>query len=470
MKKNAMSAGIWYTVGNILIKGINFLAIPIFSRIMSTDEFGIYNVFISYEAILYIVIGFAVHTSIRSANIKFENQIDKYTSSVSLIYIYMSIDMIILTFIFEKFLVKTLDFSLEVIILLVVYSFGCAILTLYNNRIALEYEYKQYLIISFINSIGNIGISLLLILTLFSKKRELARILGCTATIFAISLYILHEFYKKEKPKYKKEYWGFAIKYSLPIVPHGIAQVLLAQFDRIMIRKIVSNSAAGIYSLAGNIKLILVIITESISTAWSTWFYEKVEENKFEIIQEKSSQLIIVFSILSIGLLTIAPEIIFILGGEAYKKATYVAVPMIIDAFILFIYNIIVTGEYYTGKTKYVMYGTLVAAFIDIISNYIFINMFGYYAAAYTTLFSYVCYVILHIVISKKVLSFYVVPLKIILCYGTLVSAIAILDILFVNKVLVRILIGFASVLVLSIFLLKKVDFNEKIKKYVNNK
>lgn len=89
MKKNAMSAGIWYTVGNILIKGINFLAIPIFSRIMSTDEFGIYNVFISYEAILYIVIGFAVHTSIRSANIKFENQIDKYTSSVSLIYIYI---------------------------------------------------------------------------------------------------------------------------------------------------------------------------------------------------------------------------------------------------------------------------------------------------------------------------------------------------------------------------------------------
>lgn len=81
------------------------------------------------------------------------------------------------------------------------------------------------------------------------------------------------------------------MKYSLPIVPHGISQVLLSQFDRIMIRAIVGNSEAGIYSLAGNIKLILTIITDSIGTTWQTWFYEQIQERKVYKIQKNASYL-----------------------------------------------------------------------------------------------------------------------------------------------------------------------------------
>ena len=52
-KKNAaLTAGIGYTVGNILIKGINILTLPIFSRLMTQEEFGVFNVFMSYDAIL----------------------------------------------------------------------------------------------------------------------------------------------------------------------------------------------------------------------------------------------------------------------------------------------------------------------------------------------------------------------------------------------------------------------------------
>ena len=52
IKSKAVSAGMGYTLGNMLIKGINFLTVPIFSRLMSTDEFCVYNVFLSYDAIL----------------------------------------------------------------------------------------------------------------------------------------------------------------------------------------------------------------------------------------------------------------------------------------------------------------------------------------------------------------------------------------------------------------------------------
>ena len=111
---------------------------------------------------------------------------------------------------------------------------------------------------------------------------------------------------------------------------------------------------------------------------------------------------------------------------------------MVMDAFILFLYNIIVPSEYYKKKTQYIMAGTLVAAVINIITNYIFIKMFGFVAAAYTTLFSYVCYLVLHIIISKKLVKFDIVTWKWIIISAIIVATTGAIDIYFVENLIVR--------------------------------
>lgn len=463
MKSKVISAGIWYTVGNMLIKGINFLSLPLFSRLLNTEEFGIYNVFVSYEAILYVIIGMAIHSSIRSANIKFKGNINEYTSSVSIIYLVNAMIMLFIALIFNKQLSKLLAFDKLIIVLLIFYSLGSALLSLYNNYISLEYSYKKYLLVSFFNSVGNVCISLVLILTIFKKKRDIGRIVGATSTICILAFFILCIMYKKAKPKINKSYWKFAVKYSIPIVPHGISQVLLAQFDRIMIRSIVGNAAAGIYSLAGNIMLILTIITDSISTAWSTWFYDQISENRIESINKRAKQLSFFFVVLTVGLLTISPELIIILGGKEYSAGQYVAIPMIVDAFILFIYNIIVSSEYYKNKTTYIMLGTMVAMVINLITNYVFISKYGFIAAAYTTLFSYMCYLILHIVISHKVVGFFVLELKFFLMELGIIILTAIFDLLFIRTFWLRVVVGISITIPIIAYLLKETKIYKKI-------
>lgn len=463
LKSKVVSAGIWYTVGNMLIKGINFLSLPLFSRLLNTEEFGIYNVFVSYEAILYVIIGMAIHSSIRSANIKFKGNINEYTSSVSIIYLVNAMIMLFIALIFNKQLSKLLAFDKLIIVLLIFYSLGSALLSLYNNYISLEYSYKKYLLVSFFNSVGNVCISLVLILTIFKKKRDIGRIVGATSTICILAFFILCIMYKKAKPKINKSYWKFAVKYSIPIVPHGISQVLLAQFDRIMIRSIVGNAAAGIYSLAGNIMLILTIITDSISTAWSTWFYDQISENRIESINKRAKQLSFFFVVLTVGLLTISPELIIILGGKEYSAGQYVAIPMIVDAFILFIYNIIVSSEYYKNKTTYIMLGTMVAMVINLITNYVFISKYGFIAAAYTTLFSYMCYLILHIVISHKVVGFFVLELKFFLMELVIIILTAIFDLLFIRIFWLRVVVGISITIPIIAYLLKETKIYKKI-------
>ena len=433
-----VKAGLGYTIGNILIKGINFLTLPLFSRLLTTEEFGVYNVFISYEAILYVIVGLAIHSSIRSANLEFKGQIKKYTSSVSLIYLLNASLLLAGSLLFGRKLSEILDFPILIIVLLILYGLGSSLLTLYNNLISLEYSYGKYLVASLFNSVGNISISLVLILTVFRNSRDVGRIVGATVATCFLAIILLLIIYRDERPQFKKEYWVFALKYSLPIVPHGISQVLLAQFDRIMIRSMVGNSAAGIYSLAANIKLVLTIITESISTAWSTWFYEQISLDKRNVIRERARQLSLFFVVLTVGLLAISPELILLLGGSAYEAGKYVAIPMILDAFILFLYNIIVAAEYFKKKTTYIMLGTMAATLINLVTNYIFISKYGFIAAAYTTLFSYIFYLTLHIIISYRVIGFFVLPIKdLFMCSGIVLVA-AVMDLLFVNNLLVR--------------------------------
>lgn len=468
-RSKALSAGIWYTVGNIFIKGINFLTVPIFSRLLTTEEFGVYNMFIAYDSILCIIISLALYMSLQSAKLEFKNQIDQYTSCITLVYIAISILFLGGIFLFGDWITTVLDLPQIVLYMLVLYSFGSGIIVLYNQRISLDYDYKRYLVIAFLNSIGNIVLSLILILTIFREQKDIGRIIGVTISMVGISIVILLVLYRKAKPKLKMKYIIFGVRYSIPIVPHGISQVLLSQFDRIMISKLVNNTATGIYSLAGYIKLILTIITESISSVWRTWFYDRIVLNEIKNIQNKASMLVSAFSVLSMGMMALSPELIMFLGGKEYIMGQYVAIPMIADAFVIFLYNIVVPAEYYKKKTNYIMFGTLFAAILNIITNYIFILKFGYIAAAYTTLFAYMCYLIMHVTISKKLIGFFIIPLKELVGFSALFFVDCVLTIIFINSIWIRLIVGGGCIIFMSMEVLKKYKENNRLNEKSNS-
>ena len=434
----ALRSGIGYTIGNVLIKGINFLTLPLFSRLLSPEEFGVYNVFASYDAILFVLLGLALHTSIQSANLEFRGQIDKYTSSISLIYLINTVAALAVTVLFRRQLSQILGLPPVAASLLVLASFTTAVLTLYNSRISLDYAYKKYLVVSACCSLSNILTSLILILTVFRENRVMGRIYGSVVPLTLISVILLLSLFKKARPHPSKTYWKFGVTYSLPIVPHGISQVLLGQCDRIMIREMVSDAAAGIYSLAGNIKLVLVIITDSVATAWTTWFYGQMDKGEKESIQKRAVQLMVLSFILTTGLMALSPELVLILGGKEYDAGKYVAIPMVLDAFILFLYYILVPAEYYAKKTTYIMAGTMAAAVVNVILNYVFIRQFGFIAAAYTTLVSYIFYLLLHCIIARKLVGFHVLPLKWLLSFCGLTGVMAVVNLWLVDSLLLR--------------------------------
>lgn len=454
--KKALRAGMGYTIGNILIRGLSFISLPIFARLLTVSDFGVYTNFSAYVSIVSIIISFALHASIKNAKFDYEEQTGSFCSSVTLLILANTAFLLLIGTLFRAPLSTLL--SLEhpyLVILVVAESFCMAMITFYNNVLSVDYKYKEYLILSAIYAVFGVILSVALILTACQTQRYLGRILGALFVAFGITVYIFIRLYRTALPRFNREYWRYGMKISLPIVPHGLSQLLLAQFDRIMIKATIGSTEAGLYGFSYNIGTIFQVITNSLDTAWTPWFFEQMTAKDYANIRKVGRGYTLFVSLGAIALLLVAPEVILILGGSKYAESRYVTFPIVLAMFYAFLYTLPASVEYYYKKTTYIAIGTMSAAAINIVLNLIFIPRFGYIAAAYTTVVCYLLYYVFHVILSRRIHGsiIYDMPQQL-LCLAA-VTAAAFICLALADQMLIRWAILVAGLIVAAVWALR---------------
>ncbi|MCD7785692.1 MAG: oligosaccharide flippase family protein [Oscillospiraceae bacterium] len=400
-----IKAGLGYTVGNILIKGISFLTLPIFSRLLSTEEFGIYNTYLAYENILAIFLGLGMYSSIKNANQDFPSQTKKYVSTLLWLTVIPLAISLILVALFHIGITGFTGLSTSLLLLLVFQSYGSAMLSVSNARLALNYEYKKYMGFAGFNTIVNVVLSIVLILTIYSEQREYGRIVGSAIPLILIGAYVFITEEKRGNFKFDKKFAKYAIAIGFPLIWHYLSQQIQGQFDRIAITNIVGASATGIYSFAYNIANILKVIFYSTENVWTIWFFKKMAEGKYKDIRNVSKKYTLLIAGIAICMLVFSKEVIMIMGDKEYWEGATIFIPLLISEYLVHLYTIPVGIEYYYKKTNYIAAMTVLAAIVNVSLNYALIPVFGYVAAAFTTMVSYAVQFISHWIISKKILK-----------------------------------------------------------------
>lgn len=402
-QNKVVKAGAGYVIGNYLLKGITFLSAPIFTRLLTTEEFGNFGTYTSYESIFYIIVGLALHSSINNAKYKYKEKFEEYVSSLVLLTGISTFLWMILANVFYDSYGQALDLSRLLVNILVLHCFGTAMFQFFNTYVSLNYSVKSFMKLTSINALTNMALSIILILTVFSESRFLGRVIGTALPIFLIAVYIVIYFFRKSKPVYNMQYWKYALHYSLPIIPHGISQVILSSFDRIMIKNMIGAAEAGLYNFAYTINSLIKVVSTSLDNVWKPWIYEKMDAKDYAAIRKQGTGYAFGMALFTSMIVMVAPEMIKILGAREYWDSTNCVVPVVIGGYFAFIYTLPVMIEYFYGKTKYIAVGSVLAAAINVILNAIFIPQYGYIAAAYTTMLTYFLYFLFHFFIAEKI-------------------------------------------------------------------
>jgi O-antigen/teichoic acid export membrane protein len=398
-----VKSSLWYTVGNFFIKGISFITVPIFVRITTQAEYGLINNFTSFVSIFSIILGLSLNSSINNANFDYSERIKEYLSSVVSLATLSFAAFTLLGNFYFFFYTDFFDMNQFIFNLMLVQSFSLFLVSYIQAYFTINFQHFKFLIISFTSTIVNIGVSILLMETVLFNDKYLGRALGGAIGLSFVAFFILIFLLFKGKIFYNLEFWKYSLRISLPLIPHTLSNILLAQFDRIMINNSLGSNSAGIYSYISNIAIVLNVIWLSTNNAWVPWFYGEMKNQNLIKIKKISNLYILIFSIITAGVMVVSVDLSKFLADESYYSGIPLIVPIILGYFFQFMYSLPVNVEFYMKKTNYIAIGTMASAIINVVLNIIFIPKFGIIAAGYTTAITYFLLFLFHYNWSRKI-------------------------------------------------------------------
>lgn len=389
-----LKAGVWYTISNFLFKGMAFITTPIFVRMLTKGEYGDFSNFASWMSLLVIITSCDLQTSIIRSKLEFEDDIDRYISSLLALSTLITGIFYVIFLVFDDFIFsQILSVEKKYIHIMFLYLLAVPGYNMFVTKQRAFYKYKLFSLMTGVSVFLSLGFSLLLICSMDNKLS--ARIIGQYVPIAIMSLIIYILLMVKGKGV-KISYCKYALIICIPLVPHLLAMNVLSTSDRIMIKRICGKEDVALYSIACSCVHIMGILLNSMNKAWAPWFLESLHKKEYKDIDKVTKPYLLCFVAISFMVLLLGPEIIFILGGKGYIEATVVLPPLIVGMVVQFIYTMYVQVEYYEKKTSIAAVGTLLAAGINIFLNVFLISRFGYEMAAYTTLIGYCCLLAFH--------------------------------------------------------------------------
>lgn len=449
-----------YTICEMLLKGISFISFPIFSRLMSPNDYGVVNIFSTWVGFIVVFGSLQLNACIPIAKSKFEDSEyeDLKTTILSFTTVLFFI-LFLISIIFRKNLSHIFELSGNLVILMTVQGFFSFISVLYSTILIQDKKDKKYLMISLISTILNIGISILLVY-IMRDNRYMGRILGGVISVVLVGSIL---YFKIAKGKFliNKDLLKFGLKICLPIVPHILSHQILTNSDRIMLKSFKGDRAVGIYGFAYNIGMMIQIIWSAINNAWVPWYFENLRKDNNDKVLELSRNYIMFFTAITILLIFTTPEIGKILAPKSYWSGIQVVPLIIFSYFFVFLYSFPVNIQFYNEKTNYIPIGTVLAALANIGLNRLFIPKYGLLAATLSTLISYILLFIFHLLIVKYLLKHKDMCIKYYLISTIVVVIAIILFYITMNNLICRYFILFILVLYLY---LKRERFKELIK------
>ena len=399
MNRN-LKAGFFYTISSFLSSGINIILLPIFSRIMSTSDFGRYNNFTSWYSILLVFGTLNLSSTLIRARFDFDkSELDDYYGSLVLLGNFASVITFFITYFLNVLFPSVFDLKGIHIIIMFFSMFFSPSISIYQTVQRIKLEYKKSISISLIQAFFTLVLSLFCVIS-FSDKLT-GRILGGQLPIIVIGCILFVGFIKKIN-KFNKDYWKYAIKICLPYIPHSLSMNLLGSLDKIMITNMINSSATAMYSISTSCGSIVSIIITSVNMAYSPWLGENLHLNNHKTIRKFSYIYIFLFFLVCMFTIIFCPEIIYIIAGERYFDSVSILPIIILGVFCQFCYTMYVNVEQYEKKTVGMAIATILATGVNAILNYLLIPLFGYKAAAYTTFLSYLFLLLAHYYMVKQ--------------------------------------------------------------------
>jgi len=401
-----------YVTSDLLAKGLVFLSIPIVTRLLTTEDYGVLSVYISITSNLIIIFGLGLRGSITRYYYEDTADFNRFLGAILTYLFLFDTFLVVVLIIFKIEVAELLQINPEWLIWVLLISVVTVIYEIYLSVLQASKRSKEYSILSFIKSSCTLFVAILLMWKL-DESRYLGQVYSEATVVTSVAIYSLVQLARWAKINVDWKYLKYALVFAIPVLFHLLSQTILSSFDQIIINQLVGRKETGLYSFAYQIGLIQSVIVAGMLRAWTPIFYESMKLKTFANIEGLAIKYTAVICATALALMLFSYEIMFLLADEKFHSANTMVPPIVLSYVFFSLYTVYVGYAFYHKRTLLVALSTIVSAGINIILNYTLIPIFGYEIASYTTLISFIILGTLHYINVRFVMKeIYFIPIS----------------------------------------------------------
>jgi O-antigen/teichoic acid export membrane protein len=394
---------ILYFFGNLSSKIITLLLLPLFTFYLSQEEYGLFDILNTIVMFFVPIVGVQLFEGILRFLLDTSNK-KKQKEIITTSAYFLAVNLILLNIFF---LGITSFVKIPHSIWVVLY-FNFYFVNFYLQRVARGLQLQKQFALSGIFNTVTIAAASLILLVFFKFKTDgllIAYFSGSLVSAFYL-LYTTKIWRYIETISFSKKLLNQLVIYSVPLLFDAVLWWTMNLSDRLILGHLSGTADVGIYSVANKFAAMLTFINHIFYLVWQEYAIIKSKgignEEEFQniFLQYLKIQFTGVLFLMPVSKLAVE---LFI---DPKFIASYLYIPPLLagsmfSAFAAF-YGLFYQIE---KNTKGALYTSMLAGIINIVSNFVLIPIYGIWAAAGSTLISFLILWLIRIFILKNYIS-----------------------------------------------------------------
>lgn len=396
-----------YSLGEIIPRILSFLLLPLLTRYLSPEDYGITGYITTTVTFLYVFTILSVNTYALRNYYKYETELERKTL-VGNIFVFLTtwgfvmlcVEVLLLPVIISAFQIQVPFYPYFLLGLLINYFDVVSVVPLIAYRV--HQDAKRFVMLGVGRTILQYLLMVLFVvhLNLGLYGAYLGRLLGC------IPFVILYFYIIRIKGIFtiNTQQIRDALIFSLPLLPGALSYLVISIFDRIVLERYVSLSELGIYSIASTLALTLNIVILGMYRSFEQKIFQTHGQDGYTILIDRLYRIYIALLYIA-GFLMIAfsRELLFLLTTSEFYNAenyiVYLTVAVIISGINTFLSTLFIAEQ----NRKMVTKASIASVIISVAANIILIRYYGIIGACFASMGAFLIACIMYI--SKSILQ-----------------------------------------------------------------
>ncbi|MDY6833877.1 MAG: flippase [Chloroflexota bacterium] len=391
--ENLVKGSLIYGLGSVVSLLVGFFLLPVYTRYLTPADYGVLETLVVTTTIISIFLIFGMDNSLFRFSFDSKEEVHrKRVMATTCTFLFGLVFLVTpILILWSGFLSNLLFHDHDHIVLLNIVFLTAGVLTVHKIPMSLfriNNEPIKYAIVSGLQVLVTASLCILFVVVLETG------VLGVvTGTLIGVSSATLFAFWLVRDClvfSFSFNLLRSMIRYSLPMIPAGLALWILSASDRYFLLAYSTETELGLYSIASKFAMVIALIIMAFRMAWPQSAFSVIErEDNKELYARTLTYFVFTGCLIVLMLALFGDNLLAFLTTEDFFGAAK-AIP-ILGLGLVFsgCYTLLAIGMGVTKKVGMIIPVTAIPAALNLFLNYLLIPPYGMMGAAWATLISF---------------------------------------------------------------------------------